>query len=120
MLEIRGGAPFSQAQLVDDLKIKLKEVLSGVRMWALALKCQYVVGSEVETLTGLVDQKKQEHSVEFKPGQVTVLDFWNSWCPPCKKQMADSQAIAFKNKENDQVRFVAINTDATLEGIALD
>lgn len=47
-------------------------------------------------------------------GMVVVLDFWASWCGPCKKQMPILDRVA-ANYEKERVMVVGVNTDAELE-----
>ena len=42
-------------------------------------------------------------------GQVYVLEFWATWCPPCKQSIP--HMIELTNKYKDKVSFVAISTD---------
>lgn len=41
-------------------------------------------------------------SSEFK-GKIVVIDFWGTWCPPCKKAMPDIQKLHKKYKNKDVV-----------------
>lgn len=40
----------------------------------------------------LLDQYDQEHSLADYEGKVIFLNFWATWCPPCKQEMPDIQA----------------------------
>jgi thiol-disulfide isomerase/thioredoxin len=42
-------------------------------------------------------------------GTPVVLNFWGSWCEPCKKEMPDLQAV--HEQLGDQVRFVGVDVD---------
>jgi thiol-disulfide isomerase/thioredoxin len=43
-------------------------------------------------------------------GDVVLLDFWATWCPPCKKQMPVIQTI-HEDASLEGVKILSINTD---------
>lgn len=47
--------------------------------------------------------------------KVIVLDFWASWCGPCKKEFPELEKIYTKYKNNKEVVFFAVNVDGKNE-----
>ncbi len=44
-------------------------------------------------------------------GQVVFLNFWATWCPPCKAEMPEMEAL--HQEMGDKVRIIALGADAT-------
>lgn len=44
-------------------------------------------------------------------GKVVVLDFWATWCPPCREQMPAVEALSRDASLQDSVAVLSINTD---------
>lgn len=49
--------------------------------------------------------------LEEQRGQVVVLDFWATWCPPCRKQMPALQELADDPEFKNDLRVISVNTD---------
>lgn len=57
----------------------------------------------------LTDQYGKEHTLSDYQGKVVFINFWATWCPPCKKEMPDIEALYKEYNENqDEVVFLGI------------
>jgi peroxiredoxin len=56
------------------------------------------VGSMAPDWT-LADPEGKEHKLSDLRGQVVVMDFWATWCPPCKKAMPGVQKLHERFKD---------------------
>jgi thiol-disulfide isomerase/thioredoxin len=60
------------------------------------------------TLSGLDGDKLQLASLL---GKVIVIDFWATWCAPCREQHPLYEAVKARFKDADDVVFLAVDTD---------
>jgi len=44
-------------------------------------------------------------------GKITVLDFWASWCEPCKEGLPNLEKVYQQYKDNPKVAFYAVSVD---------
>lgn len=58
----------------------------------------------------LVNMKGETVSLADMKGKVIVLDFWATWCGPCKISFPGMQAAVNKYKDDDAVEFLFIDT----------
>ncbi|MCC6678725.1 MAG: TlpA family protein disulfide reductase [Phycisphaerales bacterium] len=56
------------------------------------------IGSEAPAFT-LQDASGRTHTLADYKGKVVVLDFWGSWCPPCRAAMPGIQKLHEKYKD---------------------
>jgi thiol-disulfide isomerase/thioredoxin len=50
-------------------------------------------------------------SSESFRGKVTIVNFWATWCPPCRAEIPD--LIALQNKYRDQLQIIGVSQDET-------
>ena len=60
----------------------------------------------------------EEISLEELRGRVVVLNFWASWCGPCRTEQPDLNA-AFEALPRDEVAFLGVNIEEPREANAL-
>ncbi|SOC21663.1 peroxiredoxin [Ureibacillus xyleni] len=83
--------------------------------------------------TGIIESSHSSLDVEFAPdftlsdmngthinlsdlrGKIVILNFWATWCPPCRAEMPHMQNFYEKNKDNG-VEIIAVNLTALDEG----
>ena len=69
---------------------------------------------DVETIQmpsfSFVDQHRIRHSSTNWRGQIVVVNFWATWCPPCLNEIPMLNALQTQYQERE-VRFVGIAID---------
>ena len=83
-------------------------VLGSVAAGALALKYAGAGSSNPGSGAGIVLTEgsvipAENFRLEDYRGKVVVMDFWATWCPPCKAAMPGLQALHEKYKDRDVV-----------------
>jgi thiol-disulfide isomerase/thioredoxin len=64
------------------------------------------------TITGVNGEKLDLKTLR---GKVVVLDFWATWCGPCRVQYPMYEAVKQRFKGNNDIVFLGINTDQDRE-----
>ncbi|MRS04766.1 TlpA family protein disulfide reductase [bacterium] len=72
---------------------------------------QAIIGSVAPDFD-LLDRAGQSVQLSDFLGKVVVVNFWASWCPPCREEMPALQAIAAQYADQDLV-VLGINTTYT-------
>lgn len=83
----------------------------------------YISGSGAVTVVAAAEREEvpdfsgplldgSEFHLSTTAGDVVVLNIWGSWCPPCREEAPDLQAV-YDEVESDGVQFVGINTRDT-------
>lgn len=62
---------------------------------------------QVDTLAG------EAFDLAETRGQVVVLDFWATWCPPCKRSLPALQAVYETYEDDESVGIYSVNTDVS-------
>ncbi len=66
------------------------------------------IGEKLPDFT-LENRAGEIKSLRDYEGVITFLNFWESWCPPCKKEMPDFQRIS---EEYDDVLILTVNMES--------
>jgi thiol-disulfide isomerase/thioredoxin/plasmid stabilization system protein ParE len=67
------------------------------------------------TITGVSGETLQLKSLK---GKVVILDFWATWCGPCRVQQPLYEKVKERFKQNDRVMFLALSTDEDRAAVA--
>lgn len=58
-----------------------------------------------------IDARSQQVSTAGLKGKVVFINFWATWCPPCRAEMPSLDALYNEFKSDDRFVFLFINED---------
>ena len=77
--------------------------------------CQEKVGSAAPDFQGKTIKSK-EITLSDYAGKVVLIDFWASWCPPCREEMP-ALIDFYDTHKNPKFELIAINIDDKKENM---
>nr|WP_106783794.1 TlpA disulfide reductase family protein [Lysinibacillus timonensis] len=108
--EMEASEKVNQQSQIQGYEVDLEKGEFGIK------KGQIAPDFTLPTLTG------ETLTLSDLKGKRVLLNFWATWCPPCKKEMPDLQKYYEQYAELDNVEIVAVNltyTDSSIDDVAL-
>jgi len=115
-----GKASPEIATQFKSLYTKVKGSDAGYSEYAAAIRKSYLenlnrrLSKEMINEQGgdfaLTDLNGKEVALKDLKGKVVILDFWATWCAPCKRSFPAMQMAVNKYKDDPNVRFLFIHT----------
>ena len=118
LLRAEKELPSTDQEKVDKFNEKVKPVIEGVKGVSLKVVSKLAAGDMYKTITKVLPfEGDEEVEIKHNEGEVVLIDFWATWCPPCQKPMAHNQEMLEKNKDawGGKVRIVGVSIDQSKE-----
>ncbi len=71
--------------------------------------CQEKIGSSAPDFEGKTIKAKEIKLSDYS-GKVVLIDFWASWCPPCREEMP-ALIDFYDSHKNSKFQLIAVNID---------
>jgi thiol-disulfide isomerase/thioredoxin len=108
LTELEPGAPVEAAQLAlatpDGFQVVKAEEPEKPEGGGRVVKSGVPIGEIAPDWT-LKDTEGKEHTLSKYRGKIVIMDFWATWCPPCREAMPGVQKLHEKFKDRGVVAF---------------
>lgn len=69
------------------------------------------IGNQAHTDFDFMDEKGNVQNTSSLRGKVVFINFWASWCPPCRAEFPSIEKLYSTFKDNSDVFFLTVNED---------
>lgn len=76
-----------------------------------------VPGTPLATDFKLLNMNDQQVSLSKLRGKVVLINFWATWCPPCRREMPSLQRLWLQHGGKTDLRIVAVNIGENAETV---
>jgi len=105
----------SKSAIEDEEVFKPLLELEGFKALLEKMNTRIGLGAPAKAFT-LRDIKDRDVSLESLKGKVVLLDFWATWCPPCREEIPNLKAYYTELKEKG-LEIVGISLDKNREAL---
>lgn len=103
-----------QGEMASKFNDACKKVTDGVANVSVGVQALLGAGDQYQTITDVNDlEGDDKKSLEHVKGQVWMIDFWATWCPPCQAPMAHNVKML-------DDRAADWGTDVRIIGLSID
>jgi len=103
---------------VEAFKKDAEEITKGIQGVEIKVNCVVGVGCQYDTIKDIVPIAGGDPvDLVHKEGEVWLIDFWATWCPPCQAPMAHNEEMLKKRAADwgDKVKIIGLSIDQSLE-----
>jgi len=103
---------------VEAFKADIKDFTTGVEGLEIEVSCAIGAGCMYEPIKNIVPINGGEPmTLEHKQGEVWLIDFWATWCPPCQAPMQHNEDMLKKRAADwgDKVKIIGLSIDKTAD-----
>lgn len=118
MLRADKELPSTDQAKVDAFNEKVKPLIDGVKGVSVSVKAKLGAGDFYKPIKNVMPFEGEEPvEITHNEGEVILVDFWATWCPPCQRPMAHNQEMLEKRKDDwaGKVRIIGVSIDQSKE-----
>merc|ERR1712032_937503 len=104
---------------VNAFKEEIKPFTEGIANVEIEVACQIGAGCAFDPIKNVVPIAGGDPvALEHKAGEVWLVDFWATWCPPCQAPMQHNQKMLENHGDwEGKVRIIGVSLDQDIPTI---
>lgn len=117
MLKVEKEIPLDMKAKGAEFTEKAKAIVGETKGVSIKITSAVGAGDAYDTITKVKKMGEDaETEIKHEQGQVWLLDFWATWCPPCQKPMQHNvDMLAKKKPEWENVRIIGLSIDRDMD-----